>query len=411
MPRLAFFNLPAYGHVNATLPVVAELVRQGESVVYYNSEEFRGAIERTGAEFRSYHPPVDEGARQNFLRLTALLLETSLDLLPTLLEAIEKDPVDYVIHDSMCPWGSFVAQVLNLPAISSNSLFALTRELFLPEKRLARLWSIPAALIQDLPALHRVRRHRRHLKSVYGITNTRIFDVLSSRASLNLVYTSREFQPCAGLFDDTYRFVGPSVAPRGDEEELAHELSDDPFIYIALGTIFNDSLQFYRTCLEALAGMKYRVVMSVGRRIDITQLGPIPANFLVRNWVPQLLVLSKASLFLTRSGINSANEALYYGVPMLLFPEIMEQKLVAKQVVAAGAGLLLDEHTLRADDLRRQANRVLGEPGFHQAAQRLGSSLRNAGGYRKAADEILQFRTRHLAASGTRPTSPARGGG
>src|ERR1700730_15004971 len=115
MARLAFFNLPAYGHVNATLPVVAELVRRGESVVYYNSEEFRKAIERTGAEFRSYHPPVDEDAGQtaeNLLRLTAVLLETSLDLLPSVLGDIEKDPVDYVIHDSVCPWGRFVVQVL-----------------------------------------------------------------------------------------------------------------------------------------------------------------------------------------------------------------------------------------------------------------------------------------------------------
>src|SRR6202011_3307709 len=107
MARLTFFNLPAHGHVNPTLPVVAELVRRGESVTYYNSQEFRNAIEQTGAEFRRYHPPVDQDAGQtakNFLRLTAVLLETSLDLLPTLLGAIEKDPVDYVIHDSVCPW-------------------------------------------------------------------------------------------------------------------------------------------------------------------------------------------------------------------------------------------------------------------------------------------------------------------
>jgi MGT family glycosyltransferase len=285
-------------------------------------------------------------------------------------------------------------------------LFALTSALFLPENPLARVWSISAALMKDLPSLRRIRRARRHLESVYGITNARIFDVLSNRAPLNVVYTSREFQPHPGLFDDTYRFVGPSVAPRGDEKELAHELNDGPIVYVALGTIFNESLQFYRTCIEALGGMKHRVVMSVGRKIDIRQLGAIPSNFLVRNWVPQLLVLSKASLFLTRSGINSANEALYYGVPMLLFPEILEQKLVAGQVVTAGAGLILNEHTLRVDALRLQVNRVLGDPQFQQAAQRLGSSLRNAGGYRKAAEEILQFRARQLAAS---PLSRVRG--
>src|SRR6202035_3638178 len=118
-------------------------------------------------------------------------------------------------------------------------------ELFLPENRLARAWNIPAALMKDLPALRRIRRARRHLESVYGITNTRIFDVLSNRSPLNLVYTSREFQPRAGLFDDAYRFVGPSLAPRGDEEAFAHELGEAPIIYVSLGTIFNESLQFY----------------------------------------------------------------------------------------------------------------------------------------------------------------------
>jgi MGT family glycosyltransferase len=405
MARLAFFNLPAYGHVIPTLPVVAELVRRGESVVYYNSAEFRKAIERTGAEFRIYNPPVDENAGQsaaNFLRLTAVLLESSLDLLPSLLDDLEKDPVDYVIHDSVCPWGRFAAEVLGLPAVSSNALFALTSDLFLPANPLARLWTIPSALLTDLRSLRRVRRARRHLDTVYGLTNTRIFDVLSNRAPLNVVYTSRQFQPRLELFDDTYKFVGPSVASRGDEEEFSRELGDGPLVYISLGTIFNQSLDFYRTCLKALGGIEQRVVMSVSPKIDFSQLGLIPDNFLVRHWVPQLLVLSKAKLFLTRSGINSVNESLYYGVPMLLFPEIMEQKLVASQVSGAGAGVILDEQKVGAEDLRRHVHDVLSDPKFQLAARHVGVSLREAGGYERAADEILRHREREIGPAATR---------
>jgi MGT family glycosyltransferase len=241
-------------------------------------------------------------------------------------------------------------------------------------------------------SLRRVRRARRHLDAVYGLTNTRIFDVLSNRAPLNVVYTSREFQPRPELFDDTYKFVGPSLASRGDEEEFSRELGDGPVIYISLGTIFNQSLGFYQTCLKALGGLEQRVVMSVSRKIDISQLGAIPPNFLVRHWVPQLLVLSKANLFLTRSGINSVNESLYYGVPMLLFPEIMEQKLVATQVSSAGAGVILDERKIGAEELRRHVEDVLRHPKSQQAARRVGASLRAAGGYERAADEILRYR-------------------
>jgi len=44
----------AYGHVNPTLAVAQELVRRGEQVVYYLTEEFRASVEATGATFQPY---------------------------------------------------------------------------------------------------------------------------------------------------------------------------------------------------------------------------------------------------------------------------------------------------------------------------------------------------------------------
>jgi len=395
MAKLAFFNLPAHGHVNPTLPVVTELIRRGESVVYYSGEEFRAQIERTGAEFRGYSPPLEEDPGEvaaNPLHLAAFLLETSSDLLPSLLRDLEKNPVDYVIHDSVCPWGNYAAQILRLQAVCSTSTFALNSALFLPGTARSMLWSIPATLLRNLPSLRRIRRARRYLDSVYGVTATRIFDVLTNRCGLNIVYTSREFQPRAELFDNTYRFVGPSVGCVDPDPELSRELGDSPVIYISLGTIFNQALDFYQTCLRALDGMPQRVVMSVGQQTDISRLGPIPANVLVRKWAPQLFVLSRASLFVTRGGMNSVSESLLAGVPMVVVPEIEEQRLVATQVRDSGAGLILSARGLRADHLRLQVDKVLSNPEFQQSAQRMGATLRAAGGYQKAVEEILRYR-------------------
>jgi UDP:flavonoid glycosyltransferase YjiC (YdhE family) len=55
MSKIVFVEMPAYGHVNPTLPVVRELVRRGEQVVYYDSEEFRPQIEQAGATFHRAH--------------------------------------------------------------------------------------------------------------------------------------------------------------------------------------------------------------------------------------------------------------------------------------------------------------------------------------------------------------------
>ncbi len=51
MSTAIFFGTPEYGHTNPSLPVVAELVRRGEHIIYYSLEEFRPVIEHTGQRF------------------------------------------------------------------------------------------------------------------------------------------------------------------------------------------------------------------------------------------------------------------------------------------------------------------------------------------------------------------------
>ena len=61
-------------------------------------------------------------------------------------------------------------------------------------------------------------------------------------------------------------------------------------------------------------------------------LGNIPSNIWTYSYVPQLEVLQHTDLFITHGGMNSVNEAMYYGVPMLVMPVINDQPLNAAQV-------------------------------------------------------------------------------
>ena len=70
--------------------------------------------------------------------------------------------------------------------------------------------------------------------------------------------------------------------------------------------------------------MDYEVVMSVGKKTDIVALGQIPANFTVKQYVDQKAVLQQAAVFITHSGMNSVSESLYFGVPMVMFPQHSE---------------------------------------------------------------------------------------
>jgi len=74
-------------------------------------------------------------------------------------------------------------------------------------------------------------------------------------------------------------------------------------IYISLGNVFNQAVDFYKLCFAAFANTKYTVILSVGTQTQIEELGDIPKNLIVRNYVPQLEVLQHAKLFVTHGGM------------------------------------------------------------------------------------------------------------
>ncbi len=47
---------------------------------------------------------------------------------------------------------------------------------------------------------------------------------------------------------------------------------------------------------------------------------PVPSNFKLYNYAPQLDILQDTDLFITHGGMNSSSEILYFGVPMLVIP-------------------------------------------------------------------------------------------
>lgn len=122
MGKIGFFNVPAHGHVNPTLAVVAGLVERGEHVIYYSQPEFRSKVEATGAEFRFLQPPLGfdyRNAPGNVVKFVELLLRWGEILLPDALAQIERERFDCVINDSICPWGRFAGQLSGVPSVCS----------------------------------------------------------------------------------------------------------------------------------------------------------------------------------------------------------------------------------------------------------------------------------------------------
>ncbi len=105
MSKAIFFNIPASGHLNPSLPLTAELVRRGEQLIHFNTEKYRPLIEATGATFRPYThigddyfgiPPMDGS---NPPLAATRIITTTRDALPDLIEAVRAEQPDYLLYE------------------------------------------------------------------------------------------------------------------------------------------------------------------------------------------------------------------------------------------------------------------------------------------------------------------------
>ncbi|HEX7360855.1 MAG TPA: macrolide family glycosyltransferase [Bryobacteraceae bacterium] len=400
MPTAIVLNLPEHGHINATLPVVAELVRRGERVVYFATEPFRKKIEATGAQFADYgnaeafRPPAHRGGLYSVM---AYLMGLAEEILPALLKRIQEERPDYLLIDSMCVWGNLIRQILAIPAVNLASVFVPNDSAVTVEEMVQQNYghAPKEVLLAGIEALDAYLQIAQRIDLRYGTRSPNIVEFFANRQPLNIVFTSRYFHLEGDRYDDTYKFVGPSIAPRGEDRSFrVEDASREPLIYISLGTIYNNRPEFLRACFRAFEHSKFQVVLSMGDRVDRSALEPIPKNFLVREYVPQLEVLERASLFLTHAGMNSASEALWHKVPLLMFPQHGDQHLVAKRVSELGAGLCLTRPEPDSDTLGELSGQILSQPEFRREAAKIAESFHSAGGFTRAAEEILAFRSR-----------------
>ena len=383
--KIVFFCIPAWGHTNPTLGVVRELIARGHEVRYYSYESLRGAIEKAGAQFvpcDAYDAQISfteaDNARvgKDLAFSTELIVNMTLALDDAMLEEMRAFAPDVIVGDSMAFWAKLIAGKLGVPFVSSTTTFAFNKESAKVMGQTSKgLFSLLFALPKINRSLDRLRKKGYAVKSVLDI-------IANDEKTDTVVYTSPEFQPCAETFSERYAFVGPILRPVTQPLEK----TETPTVYISLGSVDTQHPDFYRRCLAAFADTPYRVILSVGERTDIPALGDIPANCTVAPRVDQMAVLAASDVFLTHCGMNSVSEALWFGVPLVLFPRTPEQRGVANRVHQLGAGRFLESDAPAA--IRAAVDGVLHDEAVRAAAQKIAESFRKCGGAKAAADKI-----------------------
>jgi MGT family glycosyltransferase len=388
MSHIAFFNIPAIGHVYPTLAVATELVQRGHRVSYASVDRRRAVIEATGARLVEYEttrpkesdPSMVAPDRSVYLAQAMLsFIAEAEHTLPQFEAAFAGDLPDAVVFDRMSFGGRIFALKHKLPAVQlwpmmvSAEHWSLFRD-YAPYDESHPIFRSYAEKLDDL-----LRRHGLDIATDEFLT--------SPADAANISFYPRSFQFRGELHGDAYAFVGPCPRPRDDTPGWKPPADGSPVLLISMGSVYNALPGFYQSCVAAFADSPWHVVLAVGERTDPATLTGLPGNVEVHQVIPQPEVLAHTTAFLSHGGLGGIMEALREEVPLVLLPQTVEQESNALRLQELGLGRWLPADFTPAT-LRTAVDEIAADALLKERLAAMRRDIEDAGGASAAAGVI-----------------------
>jgi hypothetical protein len=332
--RALFATTANDGHFGPLVPFLRATAAAGHEVRVAAPASYAAALERVGVVHEPFADAPPELIGPVMGRLPSLPFEEADDTvvrevfgridaqagLPGVVETIERWRPDVVVRESAELASLAAAEGAGLPhahvCIGMHEIVMRFAEAVLdPLLELDRLVGLPEGTCSSAQAAEVV------LSTVPADLDDAVGDALAG------VHRFRDPAPAVG--------DGPLPEPWGDP--------DLPLVYVTFGSVTASLPPFaglYREALDALAGIRARVLMTVGRRLDIDGLGPLPANACVVPWWPLADALAHAAAMVGHGGFGTTMGALAAGVPQVVMPIFTSDQLAnGLHVAASGAGI------------------------------------------------------------------------
>ncbi|XP_022837215.1 UDP-glucuronosyltransferase 2B15-like [Spodoptera litura] len=152
--------------------------------------------------------------------------------------------------------------------------------------------------------------------------------------------------------------------------------SKNGVIYISFGTNVQPSL-LPQDKIKIIAKVFSQLPYDVLWKWDKDELPGRSKNIRISKWLPQsdLLRHPKIKLFVTQGGLQSTDEAITAGVPLLGVPFIGDQWYNTEKYEHHGIGIKVDFSTLTEDIFKKAINTVLSNKSYRQNMERLRSVM------------------------------------
>lgn len=403
MAHIAFVAPPLRGHLDPMNALGRVLVQRGHRVSVCLDRDSRDLIHPD-----LEHVPLDlPVGRQKVERDMSLatrphsLLATIQNMalrtsalcaaLPSLIRSMS---LDAMISDQTEAAGALVAKALGIPDISLAAALPLNREDGVPPAHIG--WNYGTESWRPglnrggyrvvdwlMSPLSRVISRNARQFGLGGIT--KLEDTFSERLQLfqcpaGFDYPRQQLSPAA-------RYLGPLRLV--SEAELDLEFDGRPLAFCSLGTIQGWRFAIFDAAAATAEQFGMQLVIAHYGRLNQTQVKQLSKRAVVREFVPQLLLLRRARLAILHAGLNSTLDALSCGVPVVAIPLAFEQAAIAARLKRSGAGLVVDHRRIHAR-LADACAAALQPGSMRTSAERLAQEIAEAGGVNRAADLVEQ---------------------
>ena len=395
--HLAIVSLGAFGHINPTLSLTTELVNAGHRVTYFTTEDFRKVIEPTGAKFvpmKSWMAENDkhneskeeknDGQEDNVAAVVPFLfLNEAGAFIEDVLSVLREDRPDAILHDFAGIAGTMAADILGIPNVMLYTSYPSNGS-----------YSV-AASFEGIPADYPLRIAADQIADgyveKYGCRKMTVKEIFDGQGDLNLVMMQKRLVPNYETFDDSFVFTGVQIGKRSTFGTWQAPDNGKPLLYSSLGTAFNNWPEYYPILFDAVRDLDINVFAALGA-IDPDSLTDVPANVELGKMVPQLDILSQASVFITHAGMGGTGESIYYGVPMIAIPQMDEQAITARQIECNGLGFaLLDKGGITSEMLKEKIQILLNDPSYKEKVNEFSADMKTLGGAKASVNALISF--------------------
>ncbi|XP_045506864.1 UDP-glucosyltransferase 2-like [Colias croceus] len=405
---LAVFPTPSISHQVVFRPYIHELVKRGHEVVLVTPDPAfpKGQAPANLTEIDVHDISYDhwedllsihDGKKRNILKQFTMLVEKVTSMFEKQLHTPEfqrilkeeKDTFDLIVVEGFYRTALGLGHLLKKPIILFNSFGGMSYQFDLIGAPMHPI-VFPTPVSQRVYNLSMVEKCWEFLKYViieYLVVHTNDYDLDIAKSNFGedmprfeevydkyvhmLILNEHRIWADNRPIPPNVLFVGgihktPDMALPSDLQEYLNS-SMNGVIYVSFGTnVRTKSLseETVKLMVKVFAELPYKILW----KWDEDELPGKPSNVKISKWLPQAQLLKHPNikLFITQGGLQSTDESINAGVPVIGIPMLGDQWYNTEKYVHHKVGLQLDIHSLTEETFKEAIKTVIENKSYKE---------------------------------------------